>query len=78
MFLNEIYHFHYNISLGLPFSPNEGFMDQLQLLEGMGGRMERQHPDFRAYQLNILAERFKAEGKFVRGGFMIMPTFQLT
>ncbi|KAH9507363.1 dual specificity phosphatase 12 [Bulinus truncatus] len=46
--------------------PNDGFQEQLQLFENMGCRIDKSHPEYRAYQLNKLAVRFKC-GHFTEG-----------
>ncbi|KAK0046021.1 dual specificity protein phosphatase 12 [Biomphalaria pfeifferi] len=46
--------------------PNDGFQEQLQLFENMGCRIDKSHPEYRAYQLNKLAVRFKC-GQFSQG-----------
>ncbi|XP_005105712.1 dual specificity protein phosphatase 12 [Aplysia californica] len=46
--------------------PNDGFQEQLQLLENMGGQVNRGHSEFRAYQLNKLAVKSKC-GQFAGG-----------
>ncbi|CAG5116700.1 unnamed protein product [Candidula unifasciata] len=46
--------------------PNDGFLQQLQLFENMGCQLDKTHPEFRAFQLNKLAVRFKC-GQFSGG-----------
>lgn len=46
--------------------PNYGFMEQLELLESMGGVMDRSHIKYRTYQLNKLALGFQS-GKYAQG-----------
>ncbi|XP_025112847.1 dual specificity protein phosphatase 12-like [Pomacea canaliculata] len=41
-------------------NPNQGFLEQLQLFENMGCRVDRSHEEFRMYTLNKLAIRIKS------------------
>ncbi|RUS70164.1 hypothetical protein EGW08_022076 [Elysia chlorotica] len=46
--------------------PNDGFEEQLQLFEHMGGRLDKNHSEFRAYQLGKLVVKFQC-GQFSGG-----------
>jgi len=48
-----------------PVCPNPGFEDQLRLFEAMNWRVDKGHPDFRAFCLNNITGKFR-ELSFVR------------
>ena len=43
------------------FSPNVGFLEQLQLYEAMGSTVDKTHPAYKQYRLQLLASQIQSK-----------------